>query len=164
MIKENIMIFITLGTQSCDFTRCLKMVEELLKAVDIQEPIIAQTGHTKYKPIGVQCLDFVTEEEYQKYINDASVVISHAGTGALFSSINKGKKVIAVARLQKFGEMIDNHQTEIVKKLNTEGHIIDGTDSILEAWKKLKDFTPKPCNFKNNIVEEIEKCIDFWIK
>lgn len=158
------MIFITLGTQSCDFTRCLKMVEELLKTVDIQEQIIAQTGYTQYKPAGVQCVDFVTENEYQKYIEEASVVISHAGTGALFSSINKGKKVIAVARLHKFGEMIDNHQTEIVKKLSSEGYIIDGTDSILEAWKKLKDMTPRPCNFKNNIVEEIEKSIDFWIK
>lgn len=158
------MIFITLGTQSCDFTRCLKMVEELLKTIDIKEPVIAQTGYTQYKPAGVQCIDFISEEEYQKYINDASVVISHAGTGALFSSIKKGKKVIAVARLQKFGEMVDNHQTEIVKKLSSEGHIIDGTASILESWKKLENFIPKPCIFENNIVKEIEKCIDVWIK
>ena len=157
------MIFITLGTQSCDFTRCLKMVEELLKTVDIQEQIIAQTGYTQYKPAGVQCVDFVTENEYQKYIEEASVVISHAGTGALFSSINKGKKVIAVARLHKFGEMIDNHQTEIVKKLSSEGYIIDGTYSIIEAWKKIEGFSPKPCIFENNITEEVEKSIDVWL-
>ena len=157
------MIFITLGTQSCDFTRCLNMVEELMLNVKIQEPIIAQTGYTQYKPTGIQCIDFVTENEYQQYIAKASVVISHAGTGALFSSINKGKKVIAVARLHKYGEMIDNHQTEIVKKLSGEGHILDGTYSIIEAWKKLKEFTPKPCEFENHIVEEIEKNIDAWL-
>ena len=157
------MIFITLGTQSCDFTRCLKMVEELLQTVNINEPVIAQTGYTQYRPVGVTCFSFVSEEEYQQYIKNASVVISHAGTGALFSSINKGKKVIAVARLNKYGEMVNDHQTEIVKKLSSEGHILDGTYSVIEAWKKLENFTPLPCKFENNLVEEIGKCIDSWI-
>ena len=48
---------------------------------------------------------------------NASVVISHAGSGALFNSIKAGKKVIAIARLHEFNEMADNHQIELVKKL-----------------------------------------------
>ena len=158
------MIFVTLGTQGCDFSRCMRMVEKLIKETDIKEPVIAQTGYTQYKPDSVQCFDFVNEQEYQKYINEASVVISHAGTGALFSSINKGKRVIAVARLSKYGEMIDDHQTEIVKKLSKEGYIIDGTHSIIEAWEKLKKFDINTCEFENHLVDEIDKCLERWMK
>ena len=158
------MIFITLGTQSCDFSRCMKMAEEWAIKYNIKEPIIAQTGYTSYKPAGFKCFDFVSENDYQQYIEEAGVVISHAGTGALFSSIKKGKKIIAVARLQKHGEMVDNHQTEIVRKLTEEGLILDGTNSIIEAWDKIEDFIPTSCAFENNITKEVEKSLKEWME
>ena len=139
------------------------MAEEWANKYNITEPIIAQTGHTSYKPAGFQCFDFVSENDYQQYIEEAGIVISHAGTGALFSSIKKGKKIIAVARLQKYGEMVDNHQTEIVKKLTSERLILDGTNSIIEAWEKIAAFVPRKMNFENNIVKEVRKQIDKWL-
>lgn len=158
------MIFVTLGTQSCDFSRCTKMIDELVSKHSIKEPIIAQIGHTAYKPQGVKCFDFVSEQEYQRYIREARVIISHAGTGALFSSISKGKKVIAVARLHKYGEMINDHQTEIVKKLSEEGFILNGTNSIAEVWKELDVFMPTQLSFKNAIVEAIDRQLAEWLK
>lgn len=156
------MIFITLGTQACDFTRCMKMVEELIREVGIKDKIVAQTGYTSYKPEGVECFDFVSEDKYQQFMTEADVVISHAGTGALFSSIKKGKKVIAVARLAKYGEMVNDHQTEIVRKLANEGYILDGTFSIVDAWKKLDCFTPRICDFGCTIPNRIEELLIEW--
>lgn len=158
------MIFVTLGTQSCDFSRCTKMVEDLIKNCSIKEPVIAQIGYTSYKPQGVKCFDFVPELQYQQYIKEARVIISHAGTGALFSSICKGKKVIAVARLNRYGEMVNDHQTEIVQKLSAEGLLLDGTDSIIMAWEKLDSFVPAKLSFENTLVEEIGKQLDNWLK
>lgn len=158
------MIYITLGTQPCDFSRCLKMVEDLIERYDIKDEIVAQIGYSSYHPKGVKCVDFLSESEYQKCITESSIVISHAGTGALFSSIKKGKKVIAIARLKKYGEMINDHQTEIVKKLSEEGYILDGTDSLCDAWEKLSDFTPKECDFINNLPSIIQLQIDNWLK
>ena len=157
------MIFITLGTQPCDFSRCLKMVEELISVYEIKEDIIAQVGHTKYTPNNIKCFDFVEELEYQKYISSANIIISHAGTGALFSAIRQDKKIIAVARLHSYGEMVDNHQVEIVKKLSDEGYIIDGTTSIIEAWDKIKEFEPREIRFQNNLPEIIENQIFKWL-
>ncbi len=158
------MIYITLGTQPCDFSRCMRMVEELVSELKMDEPIVAQTGYTSYKPEGFICFDFISEQQYQKYISSARVIISHAGTGALFSSIKKGKKVIAVARLKEYGEMVDDHQIEIVRKLSNEGYIIDGTHSIREAWKKIEAFTPRGCDFQNSLPIVIEKQLDEWLK
>lgn len=86
------MVYITFGTQNNDFTRCLKEVEKLINEGLITDKVVAQVGYSKYRPKGVECIDFVSETDYQKYIMKASVVISHAGSGALFSAIKTGKK------------------------------------------------------------------------
>lgn len=157
------MIFITLGTQPCDFSRFLRMVETMLDECLIEEPIIAQIGHTQYRPAGVECFKFVSEQEYQEYLSQARVVISHAGTGALFGALKKEKLVIAVARLQKYGEMVDNHQEEIVLKLAQDGYLLDGTQSILNAWLSIDNFKPKKLTLHNDLPSIIESQIRNWL-
>ena len=102
------------------------------------------------------------ETEFKEYIAKADVVISHAGSGALFSAIQKGKKCIAVARLAKYNEMLNDHQTELVRKLSEDGYILDGTYSIIDAWKKLDSFVPRKCDFECNIPMEVEILLDKW--
>ena len=157
------MIYVTLGTQPCDFSRCLKMIEELVKSKGIEEEIIAQIGYTDYRPSCMTCYEFVPEGKYQELISNARIIISHAGTGALLSSIKKMKKVIAVARLSEYGEMINNHQLEIVKKLANEGYILDGTYSLLDVWDTIEDFRPRQFDLINNVSNEIERKIDMWL-
>ena len=55
------MIYITLGTQACDFSRCMRMVEELIAKEQIKDRVVAQTGYTTYHPFDVDCIDFVSE-------------------------------------------------------------------------------------------------------
>jgi UDP-N-acetylglucosamine transferase subunit ALG13 len=156
------MIYITLGTQGRDFSRCLRMVEELIRERGLKDRVIAQVGATKYRPQGVECFEFVDEMEYQKYVQEADVIITHAGSGALFSCIKKGKKAIAVARLSEYGEMIDNHQTELVRKLSEEGYILDGTYSLIAAWDKLCDFKPRQNDFKCTLTQNISILLKKW--
>lgn len=156
------MIYITLGTQNNDFTRCLKEFEKVVENYHITEEVVAQKGYTKYAPEGFTCLDFVSETDYQKYIAEASVVVSHAGSGALFSSIKKGKKIIAVARLAKYGEMVNDHQTELVKKLSEEGYLVDGTYDMASAWEKIQDFVPNDSPIECGIVNVIDKMLQGW--
>ncbi len=154
------MIFVVLGTQKNQFARMLKMVEDLIKSRDIKEEVIAQIGYTVFQTDLFRCFSMVSEENFQKYVADASAIITHSGSGALFSAIKRGKKIIAVARLQKYGEMIDDHQTELVGKLSEEGYILDGTYSIIEAWDKMKVFIPRKFDFSNTISEAIANWID----
>lgn len=156
------MIFVTLGTQAKDFSRLMKMVEELVVAFDIKD-VVAQVGYTNFQSENIVCHSFIPVEQYDNYISKADIIISHAGTSAIFTSIKKGKKVIAVARLKKYGEMVNDHQLEIVRKLSKEGYIIDGTYSVVEAWKKIESFTPKKCDFECTLPQEIGKQIDEWL-
>ena len=158
------MIFVTVGTQPNGFLRCLKEVEQLIDKYSITEEVIAQIGNTDFETEKFTTVRFTGENEFKEYIQNASVVISHAGSGALFNSIKAGKKVIAMARLHDFNEMADNHQTELVKKLSEGGYIIDGTYSLVDAWSILKSFTPSPNDFKCEIVPILDKWIAQWMK
>ena len=142
------MVFITLGTQGNQFPRCLQMVEELIDMLHPGHEFIAQIGNTEYKSNKIKVLEYVSETEFKRLIGEADVVITHAGSGSLFNAIKQGKKTIAVARLKKYKEMLNDHQTELVKKLSDDGYILDGTYSIVDAWKKLEFFQPRPCVFE----------------
>lgn len=124
------MIFVTVGTQPNGFLRCLKEVEKLIDQYNITEEVVAQIGYTDFETTKYKTIPFTGENEFKEYIKNASVIITHAGSGAIFNSIKAGKKIIAMARLHDFNEMADNHQTEIVKKLSDSGYIIDGTYSL----------------------------------
>ena len=157
------MIFVPLGTQAMDFSRCLKMLDEMIEHYHITEQVIVQMGNSTYKSKNFEVLPFVPEETFKEYIARATVVISHAGSGALFGSIKKGKKVIAVARLKQYHEMIDDHQTELTRKLSEGGYIIDGTYSLVEAWSKLDGFVPQENDFQCTMVEELSGIINKYL-
>ncbi len=151
------MIFVTVGTQDNHFVRLLKSVDELIYKCNIKEEVIAQIGCTKYTPIGFNAVDFISEVRFKELVLKSNLIISHAGSGALFNGIKLNKKIIAVARLKKYGEMINDHQLELVNKLSKEGYIIDGTYSLIEAYKKSKDFVPRINDFENSIIEDLDK-------
>lgn len=153
------MIFVTVGTQAKGFLRCLQEVEKLIESKNIKEDVVAQIGHTDFNSKLMKTVPFVGENEYRQIIRDASLIITHAGSGALFNSIKTGKKIIAMARLKEFNEMIDDHQMELVRKLSEGGYIIDGSYSLSEAWDKLPDFNPRANDFKCEIVPFLDKYI-----
>ena len=158
------MIFVTLGTQAMNFTRCLRMLDEMIEHYDIKEEVVVQMGNSNYASKNFKILSFLPEDVFKKYIDEASVVISHAGSGALFNAIKKGKRTITVARLKKYHEMVDDHQTELAKKLSEEGYIIDGTYSLVDAWSKLQNFTPRSNDFKCTIVDNIRLTLKEWME
>lgn len=151
------MIFVILGTQKIPFTRLLKAVDELIVSENIKEEVVAQTGYTEYQAQNFESIPFLSDENFQRYIDKASVVITHSGSGSIYSALEKRKKVIAVARLYENGEMIDNHQTELVRKLSETGCILDGTVSLSDAWHRLNAFEPCFNLMKCEIPEKLKQ-------
>lgn len=158
------MIFVTVGTQPNGFLRCLKEVEKLIDTYHIEEEVVAQIGNTDFETTKFKTIPFTSVTEFDELISKASVVITHAGSGAIFGSIKAGKKIIAMARLHDFNEMADNHQIELIKKLSEGGYLIDGTYSLMDAWPKLEGFVPRENDFKCEIVPVLDKWIADWLK
>ena len=106
------MIFITLGSQKFQFNRLLKAVDDL----DLEEDVFAQTGYSDYKPIHYAYKTFLNRDEFTATMGKADIVITHGGTGAIIGAVKNGKKVIAVPRLAKYGEHVDDHQLQLVEQ------------------------------------------------
>lgn len=110
------MIFVTLGSQKFQFNRLLIEIDRLVEEGKITEEVFAQIGYSDYKPKNYCYKEFLDRDEFSRSMSKCDKIITHGGTGAIIGAVKKGKKVIAVPRLAKFGEHVDNHQLQIVEQ------------------------------------------------
>lgn len=156
------MIFVTLGSQKFQFNRLLKAVDQMIEEGVIEEEVFAQTGYSDYIPRNYSFKQFLDRDEFALYTQKADVVITHGGTGAIIGAVKAGKKVIAVPRLAKYGEHVDDHQLQIVKQFEESRMICECLDCerIGEAltYVKAAEFKTYDSNTKT-IINSIEKFI-----
>ena len=152
------MILVTLGTQKQPFIRLLEQIENS----KIQEEIVVQAGHTKFESKKMKIFDFIDYGEMEKLVEQADLIITHGGTGSIVGPLKKGKKVIACARLKKYGEHVDDHQEQIVNTFSEVGYILkleenENLDSLVKQIKKqkMKVFHSNTENFIKQLKEII---------
>lgn len=140
------MILVVLGTFELPFTRMLEEVERLKKQGEITDEIVVQVGHTPFKSDVMELRPFMSYEDMEKLYDQADLVITHGGTGSIITGVKKSKKVIAIARLQKYGEHNDDHQIEIVEQFTNTGHILNWKEGqpLLDVLNEVEAFEPTP--------------------
>lgn len=157
------MILVLLGTQNNSFHRLLEEVQKNIDNGFIEEDVVVQKGHTKFKSKDMTLYNQLPLDEIEKLIDNVNLVITHGGVGSIISSIERGKKVIAVPRLKKYKEHVNDHQLDIVKSFDDMGYIIGitGVEELEEALKKVPNFKPKQY-IKNtgNILKIVEDFIE----
>ena len=153
------MVLVTVGTQKQSFDRLFNLIrnsKELKK-----EELVVQRGYTKCNNSKrIKAFDFIPLNQMEDYISKADLVISHGGVGTIFSAIKKGKKVIAVPRLAKYGEHINDHQIEICEALEKEGYILyykDEIDDFDELIKKAKTSNFEKYDSNDNYIQILRK-------
>ncbi|GFR36231.1 PssE/Cps14G family polysaccharide biosynthesis glycosyltransferase [Thermobrachium celere] len=148
------MIFVTLGTFDMPFNRLLEYVDKLIESGKIVEEVIVQAGFTKYNSNNFKIIDFLSNEEIEQYYNNSSFIISHGGTGSLMLGVKKGKKVIGVPRLAKYGEHNNDHQIEIINLLKEQNFILSAFDydELSMAIDKIQYFEPKKYVSKTQVI------------
>lgn len=157
------MIFICVGSREYQFNRLLKKIDELVEIGDIKDDVFAQIGQSTYSPKNYKFQRFMAVEEFKDYQKNADIVISHGGTGALIGALKLEKQIIAVPRLAKYGEHIDDHQTEVSNFLAAEGYLyyVENVENLLEGIEKTKKSPIKKVYNKPskviNIIEEFLK-------
>lgn len=157
------MIFVTLGSQKFQFNRLLIEVDRLVEEGKITEEVFAQTGYSDYEPRNYDYKNFLDREEFSDIMGKCDKVITHGGTGAIIGAVKREKKVIAVPRLAKFNEHVDDHQLQITKQFSEMNFVksinkIDELEECLVGIENLK-FNSYVSNTKN-ILEAIENFID----
>ncbi|MFQ9315429.1 PssE/Cps14G family polysaccharide biosynthesis glycosyltransferase [uncultured Dysgonomonas sp.] len=116
---EKTMIFVTVGTQ-IPFDRLIETIDEI--AGTINETFIVQTLGNNYQPQHFKTVDFIEPDEFDKIMQKARLIISHAGIGSILSAIEYQKPIIIFPRLASFGEHRNDHQIATAMAINEKGY------------------------------------------
>lgn len=113
------MIFVTVGTQ-LSFDRLVIAVDEWAGRAGGRDVFI-QTGRSSYRPRHASWAANVTATQWRDYLQDAHVVVSHAGMGTVISCLEHRKPVVVMARRADLGEHRNDHQQATVARLRLLG-------------------------------------------
>ena len=108
------MIIVSVGTQ-LPFDRLIRMMDEI--ASDLDQKIFAQTGRSAYVPRNIEWKADVQALEFDTLLQQASVLVAHAGIGTVLKAYEFGKPIILTPRKAAFGEHRNDHQLATVSKL-----------------------------------------------
>lgn len=157
------MILVTLGTQDKPFNRLLEAVQKQIDNGNIKDKVVVQAGLTKFKSDDMVIYDLIPYEEFDKLVSECDLLITHGGVASILNGIKNGKKVIAAARLKKYGEHTNDHQLQIINNFSEAGYILklDDFDKLDEVLKQVKKFKPKKyISNTQNFIKQIEDYID----
>lgn len=153
------MIFITLGSQKFQFNRLLKKMDELIDQGVVQDKVFAQIGASDYIPKNYEYKDYLDRDEFARMTEQCDVFVTHGGTGAIVGALKNEKKVIAVPRLAKYGEHVDDHQVQLLKQFGNMEMIVACADvnELEEALYKAEQIVVRPyISNTNKIIGNIE--------
>jgi beta-1,4-N-acetylglucosaminyltransferase len=99
---------------------------------------IGQIGKGGYTPQNFPSFNFT--HEFPEQISSADAVITHAGAGTVYDLLERGKRCIVIANLERR----DKHQLEISRYVNEMGYALATTDlaDLEELLKQLERFEP----------------------
>lgn len=109
------MIFVTIGTQ-LPFDRMIEAVDEIAPLLKGKE-IITQALGLKYQPKHLKTLDYISPADFKSYVDNAELIISHAGTGTILSVAQMEKPMIVFPRSGKLKETRNDHQMATCRKM-----------------------------------------------
>lgn len=157
------MIFVSLGSREYPFNRLLAELDELVIKGLITGKIFAQIGKSTYIPKHYEYERYMAVDEFKRKQAEADLVISHGGTGALVGALKIGKQVIAVPRLEKFGEHGDDHQLQVSHALADKGYLICVED-INTLFQAIENLNTNPIQKKYSLPSNVISIIDNFIK
>lgn len=159
----DLLILVTLGTNDKSFVRLIKKIEDLIIKGKIDQEVIIQSGYTKYQSEYMKIFDLIPIDKFNELIKSCDLLITHGGVGSIISGLNNEKKVIAIPRLQKYGEHVNDHQLQIIENFANLGFILASysVDDLEKVLTKVSEFKPKKYTSNTkHMIELVEKCIE----
>jgi len=161
------MIFVTVGSRNYPFDRLFKKLDELYEEGVLTDSMFAQIGTSTYKPKHYEYKDFISPEEFAEHIDKADIVVSHGASGSIMKALNAGKKVIAVTRLEKYGEHINDHQIQNNEAFGNNKYVLMADLELAdlgECFQKIYSGTDGLVKWENKDPMAIVNMIDRFIQ
>jgi len=128
------MIFVTIGAQE-PFDRLIKAMDEI--APMLRTEVVAQVSRTAYQTKHMKAHEFLTPKEFDSLFSQADLIVSHAGMGTIISALVKGKPILVVPRLARYGETRNDHQLATARMFEQLKYVQVAYDDEQELKSKL---------------------------
>lgn len=161
------MIFVTVGSRNYPFNRLFKKLDELYEKGVLTDSMFAQIGTSTYKPKHYEYKNFISQEEFLEKVKEADIIVSHGASGSIMKALNAGKKVIAVTRLEKYGEHINDHQIQNNEAFAINNYVLMADlelENLGECFRKIKEGTDGLIPWVNKDPMAIVNMIDKFIQ
>ena len=131
------MILVTVGSQM-PFDRMIKTVEEWAIESN-RDDVIFQVGVKGYCPKDYVCHELIKPEQFNKYFQEAELIISHAGMGTILKAIELMKTIIVMPRLSSLRETRNDHQVYTENKFSKYPNIYFANEfkDLVDSIKKI---------------------------
>jgi len=158
------MTFVTVGNATDAFRRLLSAVDRLADEGLLPTPIVIQSGNNPgFASPHAVARAFMPMEEFEDHVRRARLVISHAGAGTVLHAMAARKVPVVMPRRAKYGELVDDHQAELVEYLAKAGHVIpawepaDLPGAVRTALSRLSEPSPRPAD---GLVRMVSACLE----
>ncbi len=111
-------VVVTLGTMPFGFRR---LVDRLLQILPAGVEVTWQTGSTPVDDLPVQGHVVLSPDALRHAMQEADVVIAHAGVGSALDALDLGLCPVLLPRLLEHREHVDDHQVLIARALEDRG-------------------------------------------
>jgi UDP-N-acetylglucosamine transferase subunit ALG13 len=101
-------IFVTVGSQM-PFPRLINAVDEWA-ATTRRTDVFAQIGDASRPPRHIEWVRMLAPGEFRTRVQQADVVVGHAGMGTIITALELGVPLIAMPRRAHLGETRNDHQ------------------------------------------------------
>jgi UDP-N-acetylglucosamine transferase subunit ALG13 len=129
-------IFVTVGTQ-LPFDRLIAAVDAWAGA-GASRRVTAQIGPSSLRPTHIDARAFISPAECRRLMQEASVVVAHAGMGTILGALELGTPVLVMPRRAALGEHRNDHQLATARWFASEGSVSVAFDEH-ELASKLDD-------------------------
>ena len=156
------MIFLTIGTQF-SFDRLVKSVDQAFDEGLIMEEIFAQIGESSYKPSNFESVASLEKKVFDKHLQEASGIISHAGMGTIAMALDNKKPLLVMPRRKHLKEHVNDHQVATAQKFEELGHVLVAyeAEELPVKIEQMKSFVPRKREAQPKaVVERIERFLN----
>lgn len=159
-------VFVCVGSRPYPFDRLFRELDRAVEAREFESEVFAQIGSSTYEPRNFPWERFLEPDAFNSCMAEADIVVSHGASGSIMGALNAGKRVVAVARLARYGEHINDHQVGINETLGAEGLVLNVTDlsNLGRAIRSLETGEVKLRPWHNDNPNAIVDAIDEFIK
>lgn len=137
-------VFVTVGTTSFDELIVNVTSSEAAQALKSRgyERLVLQVGRGSFLPDAESCPHirleaFRFKDSIADDMEQADLVISHAGAGSCLEALGARKPLLVVVN----DKLMDNHQLELARQLHMDSHLLYCTCSTLTETLKAMDLS-----------------------